>query len=242
MWHEQCSAYLQQTPTGLAESRIMKTGPYVVVVGMDFSDLANRALREAIELACRRNDAEVHVLSVVPGPNLDPQYQVPAYAIATNQDDNLEGAIERLRAHVQAEFEAFDEGLADRPHGGSLRVVSHARVDSPVLGIVQLAADLAADLIVVGTHGRQGIARALMGSVAESTVRHAHCPVLVIPPVSGVEPINIEPACPECLRARANSGQRELWCEQHRERHGRRHTYHQSDRSAGGTNLPLVLK
>jgi nucleotide-binding universal stress UspA family protein len=220
----------------------MKTGPYIIVVGMDFSDLANRALLEAFDLASRRKDAEVHVVSIVPGPNLDPSYQIPAYALASNQDDNLVGAVERLRGHVQAQFEAFDAALAERPRGGSLKIVSHARVDSPVLGIVQLASDLAADLIVVGTHGRQGIARALMGSVAESTVRNAHCPVLVIPPTSGVAPVKIEPPCSECVRARTASGGRELWCEQHRERHGRRHTYHQSDRASGETNMPLVMK
>jgi nucleotide-binding universal stress UspA family protein len=220
----------------------MKTGPYLVVVGMDFSDLANRALQEAFDLASRRKDAEVHVISIVPGPNMDPSYQIPAYALASNQDDNLDGAVERLRAHVQAQFEAFDAGLAERPHGGSLKVVSHARVDSPVLGIVQFASDLGADLIVVGTHGRQGVARVLMGSVAESTVRHAHCPVLVIPPTGGVAQVKIDPPCSECLRARADSSGRELWCEQHRQRHGRRHTYRQSDRTGGETNLPLVFK
>jgi nucleotide-binding universal stress UspA family protein len=219
----------------------MKTKPYIIVVGMDFSDLANRALSEAFELASRRKDAEVHVLSVVPGPNLDPNYQVPAYAL-TNEAGNLDGAVEQLRAHVQAQFEAFDAALRERPHDGTLRVVSHARIDSPATGIVQLASDVAADLIVVGTHGRHGVARILLGSVAESTVRHAHCPVLVIPPPSGVAPVAIEPPCSECVRARAESSGREMWCEQHRERHGRRHTYHQSDRAGSETNLPLVIK
>ena len=68
---------------------------------------------------------------------MDPHYQIPAYAIAgVNKDDNLDGAVERLRAHVQAQFEAFDAAQLERPHGGSLKIVSHARVDSPVLGIV----------------------------------------------------------------------------------------------------------
>jgi nucleotide-binding universal stress UspA family protein len=220
----------------------MKTEPYIVVVGMDFSDLADRALSEAFKLASRHKHAEVHVVSVVPGPNMDPSYQIPGYALANNQGDNLDGAVERLRAHVQAQFEAFDTALAERPQGGSLKVVSHARVAAPMLGIVQLASDVAADLIVVGTHGRSGIARALLGSVAESTVRHAHCPVLVIPPQDGVAPVKIDPPCSECVRARVSSSGREFWCEQHRERHGRRHTYHQSDRAGAETNLPLVVQ
>ena len=49
----------------------------------------------------------------------------------------------------------------------------------PASGIVKYAEDARADLIVVGSHGRTGVARALVGSVAERVVRLAHCPVLV---------------------------------------------------------------
>jgi nucleotide-binding universal stress UspA family protein len=59
--------------------------------------------------------------------------------------------------------------------------VSHVRVDSPALGIVQLAAEVGADLIIVGTHGQQTVPRMLMGSVAENALRYAGCPVLVMP-------------------------------------------------------------
>jgi nucleotide-binding universal stress UspA family protein len=47
--------------------------------------------------------------------------------------------------------------------------------------IVQRARDLAADLIVIGTHGRRGLAHALLGSVAERVVQRAPCPVLTVP-------------------------------------------------------------
>ncbi|MBI3746501.1 MAG: universal stress protein, partial [Chloroflexi bacterium] len=50
-----------------------------------------------------------------------------------------------------------------------------------------------ATLIVVGTHGRRGLARALMGSVAEATVRYARCPVVVVPPCEERPEIKIEP-------------------------------------------------
>ncbi|HEX3854112.1 MAG TPA: universal stress protein [Polyangiaceae bacterium] len=219
----------------------MKTNPYVVLVGMDFSDLADRALRQAFELATLHEHAEVHIVSVVPGPSLV-NYHVPPYA-AANAAGTLDGAVERLRAHVQAEFEAFSLlGKKKGQQNGSLSVVSHARVDAPAKGILQLASDIGADLIVVGTHGRVGIARALVGSVAESAVRHARCPVLVIPPKDSVSDVKIEPPCSECVRARTASGGEEFWCEQHRERHTRRHTYHQCDRVGSETNLPLVFK
>jgi len=51
---------------------------------------------------------------------------------------------------------------------------------SPAVAIVQYARSIGADAIVVGTHGREGVSRLLMGSVAEHVVRHAPCPVLVV--------------------------------------------------------------
>jgi hypothetical protein len=125
----------------------------------------------------------------------------------------------------------------------SFQVVSHAIVDTAAHAIVQLAAHLAADLIVIGTHNRKGLERLLLGSVAEGTVRNAQCPVLVIPaPAEPDAELTLVPACPQCVQARASSGGKEFWCEQHRERHGRRHTYHQSDRSSSASNFPLVFR
>jgi hypothetical protein len=81
----------------------------------------------------------------------------------------------------------------------------------------------------------------LVGSVAELTVRLAPCPVLVVRPKARPAPIPvIEPPCPRCVETRAATGGKEFWCEQHRERHGQRHTYHQGDRASAETNLPLI--
>jgi len=106
-----------------------------------------------------------------------------------------------------------------------------------------LATHLGADLIVMGTRNKKGLERLLLGSVAEGTVRNARCPVLVIPaPVEPEPALAIAPPCAECVQARLASNGKEFWCEQHRERHGRRHTYHQSDRSGGESNFPLVFR
>lgn len=56
----------------------------------------------------------------------------------------------------------------------------HLLTGSPAEEIVRFATDQHADLIVVGTHGRKGALRILLGSVAESVVRHATCPVLTV--------------------------------------------------------------
>jgi hypothetical protein len=100
---------------------------------------------------------------------------------------------------------------------------------------VQLASDLQADVIVVGTHGRRGLARFLIGSTAERVVRLATCAVLVErPTVATAEETGpqIEPPCPRCAETRRSTGNAELWCSQHRGHHGRRHTYHLAEKDA----------
>lgn len=219
----------------------MNDAPYVVLVGMDFSELADRALDEALDLATRRENVEVHVVSMTHPPAVSGDLVNGSYS-AVDDIDPLEGAFERLQSHVQVRLELFVEQLVASGRKVSGRVVSHVRLDDLGMGIAQLASELNANLIVVGTHGRRGLARMLMGSVAETTMRHARCPVLVIPHSEKPAEIAIEPACPECLRARVETGNEQLWCAQHRERHGRRHTYHQVDRGGTETNFPLTLK
>ncbi len=209
--------------------------PYVLLVGVDFSELADRALHEAFAQASQRPNSEVHALSVLPATGDFAGDATSAYATL-----DLEKALERLREHVDREIERFCTVF---PNASLFRVISHVHIDTATHGIVQLAADLGANLIVVGTHNRKGIERFLLGSVAEGTVRNARCPVLVIPaPPPPESEVAIEPPCPECVRARAASAGKQFWCAQHSERHGRRHTYHQSDRSGNNSNFPLVYR
>jgi len=108
--------------------------------------------------------------------------------------------------------------------------------------VAQLASDLEAELVVVGTHGRRGLRRLLLGSVAEGVVRLSPCPVLVVRPRElAPEVPKIEPPCPRCLEARRASGGAELWCEQHREKHGQRHTYHREDRLGAPSSPPMFF-
>jgi nucleotide-binding universal stress UspA family protein len=214
----------------------MSSNPHVIVVGVDFSELGDQAFRRAFELAALHPISELHAISVTEPSQLAP---ITGYdTIEVVSPVRLDQIAVQLAAHVN--------GLLSKLEGSyvsGVRVVSHVRVDSPLLGITQLAAELQADLIVVGTHGRQGLARWLLGSVAEGVVRHASCPVLVIPPLPTMSELpKIEPACPRCIEARVASQGQELWCEQHREHHGRRHTYHQRDRVSEDASLPLVTR
>ena len=78
-----------------------------------------------------------------------------------------------------------------------------------------MAARVDADIVFVGTHGRTGVKRALLGSVAERVVRGASCPVLVIRDKDyhlTLAP-EIEPACPDCLAKQKATHGKTLWCD-----------------------------
>ncbi len=218
----------------------MNINPYIILVGIDFSALADRALEEGLGLASQRPNSELHALWAVPSSSVDAFYAARGYTPLLPQA-SLDEASKRLHGHVQLQLERF---RARHPEGDSaFRVVSHVRFDPPARSLTQLASDVAADLIIVGTHNRKGLERLLLGSVAESTVRYARCPVLVIPPADRIDDdLKITPPCAECVRTRALSGGSELWCAQHREHHGRRHTYHQPDRSGDDGTFPLLFR
>lgn len=221
----------------------MKT-PYTVVVGIDYSDVSRLALREALEIASGRVGSEVHVVHVVTPPLLPhrgPEHLGGPEHGASASDPDLDEALQRLHQLVVQEVREFEESRLALGAAPIARVVSHVRANSTSQEIAQLAMDLGADLLVVGTHGRTGIARFLVGSVAHALVTLAPCPVLVVrPKQASLIPV-IEPPCPRCVEARRESGGLELWCDQHRARHNRRHIYYQQDRSAEETNFPLVF-
>jgi nucleotide-binding universal stress UspA family protein len=215
--------------------------PYVIVVGTDYSDSGKLALERAFELAAEKPQAELHVINVVPA--YDTGAVDAAGGVWTGSLPSVEEWAERLRKHVAESRAAFEKRQGGRSFAFFETMAVHQRVSAPSEEIAQLAADVEADLVVVGTHGRRGIPRLILGSVAEGTIRLAPCPVLVVRPKAVPEPGPvIEPPCPRCVEARKQSQGKELWCAQHRERHGQRHTYHQGDRGGADTNLPLVVR
>jgi nucleotide-binding universal stress UspA family protein len=223
----------------------MSNKPYVVVVGAEFSTASELAVQKAFELAAQQPASEVHLVNVVQtyGPQI--AYEMPVDASAL-QVLTLPEARARFQRYADEAFGRFmdrwqgPQGKRAQPIG---KVVAHVRFDAIADEISQLAADLEADLVVVGTHGRRGLSRLLLGSSAEATVRLAPCPVLVVRPKALPDALpRIQPACPSCLEARRVTNGAEMWCEQHRERHGQRHTYHQGERMAGDGGMPLVMR
>ncbi len=78
-------------------------------------------------------------------------------------------------------WEAFRQRLRERYAGDPAVSVEHIVVEGmPADEIIRLAGDFHADVIVIGTHGRTGLPRLIMGSVAEQVLRQAPCPVITI--------------------------------------------------------------
>lgn len=142
------------------------TVPRTIIVATDFSPHAEGATRAALELAARL-DARVHLLHAYSVPVLGPGLTEEWYSAMTAELESgaLRGLDEALQRHKTAGVNV--QGLIKR--------------GDPRDAIVEAAEELGADLIVMGTHGRRGVARALLGSVAEWVVRHASCPVLTVP-------------------------------------------------------------
>lgn len=139
--------------------------PKNILVPIDFSENAEAALDYAVALAGKL-DAKVHLLNVIGTQMFGAEYGIAV--TPTMIDDILHGnqkELERLAA-ARAGKAAF--GPAQLEFGDPRAVID------------QTASKLGADLIVMGTHGRRGVKRLLLGSVAESVVRTAPCPVLLV--------------------------------------------------------------
>lgn len=205
---------------------------YLVVVGVDYSSTGDLAFDYAIQLCQANPNAVLHAVHVAGVPNT-----VEDHALLSILGEREGELAPRLRDYIEKRAVSAKERGLTIP----ARIVGHLRWDAPGDEIAQLAADLQADLVVVGTHGRRGLTRLLMGSVAEAVVRLAPCPVTVVRPKGLPNVPAIEAPCSECLKTRAASNGAQYWCEQHSERHGRRHTYFTRDRISADGSMPLVF-
>lgn len=141
-----------------------------ILVAFDGSETSKRALMEALRLA-RLTGAQVcvaHVIDVVAPLGMGLTY-VPAELIEAYRED-AKRKLEEARAEAKAagvgcetdllELQSVTDGVADCLH--------------------RCASRFGAQLVVLGTHGRRGVKRAVLGSVAEQFTREAECPVLLV--------------------------------------------------------------
>ncbi|MBF6560855.1 MAG: universal stress protein [Candidatus Binataceae bacterium] len=142
-----------------------------ILAATDFSDDSNHALAYAEELA-RRFSAEIVVMHVD-----QPLAPVMVSELSPGLDVSAMNRIaEEQRLLAQRELDQLTARMRD----GGLKSRGMLKVGAPFLEIVNAAHNDGVDLIVLGTHGRSGLAHVLLGSVAERVVRKAHCPVLTI--------------------------------------------------------------
>jgi nucleotide-binding universal stress UspA family protein len=141
-----------------------------ILAPTDFSESAAHAVARAFELAAT-HDAKVHLVHA---------YQIPPFPDGATVGADVVAPLEQAATRALG-LEA--QKYASRPEfGGVILEMGDAREV-----ILHHARTLPADLIVMGTHGRSGIQRWALGSVAERIVRSAPCAVLVVPPDTAPE-------------------------------------------------------
>jgi nucleotide-binding universal stress UspA family protein len=140
-----------------------------IIVPFDFSDHSRHSVRRAVEIAGQ--PSQVHVLHVLP-------FMIPTDpgAVWDTVDD-------------QSRIDHARKALADAlPESSFGNVQLQVRLGDPGRVIAEYAEENKAELVIVGSHGRTGFSRLLLGSVAERVTRLVHCPVLVLKiPAEAVE-------------------------------------------------------
>ncbi|WP_322025536.1 universal stress protein [Burkholderia sp. BCC1977] len=153
-----------------------------ILVALDGSDTSSRALDAALTLASETGArlTPVYVVDFLV-PAYDPYGYDPSILVDAFREEGLrvtEDAARRMKA---------------RDVAGTPQISNVAPAGEDVAQrIVGFAGEIGADLIVIGTHGRRGFRRLVLGSVAERVLRHATCPVLMIP-ASGASKAPAEP-------------------------------------------------
>lgn len=145
---------------------------YKIVVGVDFSETGDYALWEAFAFARQQPVVDVYCVYVATGYGPLLEVTLPNEQLTLSASE----AEQFLRAYVEA------RGKSELDPDSEARIHHCVRVGRAADEIVELANDLEADLLVVGTHSRVGVKRFFIGSVAEAVVRHCPCPVLVVRP------------------------------------------------------------
>jgi nucleotide-binding universal stress UspA family protein len=137
-----------------------------ILVPVDYSEHSKTAVQFARDLATAYG-AVLHFVHVFPATAIVPPPLVPAPVLTID-----------VREENQRTFSEF---LSSAKRDLGVDVEGTLREGTPHLEILRLAAEVGADIIVLGTHGRTGIEHLLLGSVAERVVRNSTLPVITVP-------------------------------------------------------------
>jgi nucleotide-binding universal stress UspA family protein len=161
-------AYLARRTQPLCAEAFMRLSN--ILVATDFSADSERALETALGLVSRDDGGRVTLLHVCQVP----AYAAPGLGMYMPSPEQMSDIIDAARVGLDAQRARAVE------HGAPVDIDVQWVVGAPAEEIVRFAAERHYDLIVVGSHGRRGLRRLLLGSVAESVVRTARTPVLTV--------------------------------------------------------------
>jgi nucleotide-binding universal stress UspA family protein len=141
-----------------------------ILVPTDFSTSAEAALELAQALA--GEDAVIRLIHAWQLPAMSAAYMAPIKA--------AEDLFSDVRASIQASIEKTGEQIIEGHVDGGANMMFEAEEGAPSHVIQEAIARHQPDVVILGSHGRRGVTRLLLGSVAENTVRHAPCSVVVV--------------------------------------------------------------
>jgi nucleotide-binding universal stress UspA family protein len=148
-----------------------------ILVAVDGSNTSRRAFESALNLASSMG-AVLQPFYVV--DNTAMYFEAPGYDPSILRN--------RLIDQGQELGAGFNQAMRERGVAGEVAVGEASSIDDVSTVVLKAAATFNADLLVMGTHGRRGVQRLFLGSVAERCVRQAALPVLLIPSAAGQEP------------------------------------------------------
>ena len=145
----------------------MSIFPTTILLATDDSEEAQLAAATAADLAEKTN-SELHVLTV--GPDY-PLYELPEHP--AEFEDVLSENRRQAKQRLEQQAKSIEES------GGTVKE-TYLREGRAAEEIVEVAEEIGAGLIVMGSRGHGRLRRALLGSVSDAVVRHAHCPVTIV--------------------------------------------------------------
>lgn len=143
-----------------------------IVIPFDFSEHSRAALIAAVDLG-KQLKANLHLIHVLQAPT----YQFGYGGSMADGTLPIQVDMPAIRKSAEGALKEVSSGISDYPGQIETHVVEGTAIAAT---LCETAERLNADLFVMGTHGRTGLAHAFLGSVAERTLRSAPCPVLTV--------------------------------------------------------------
>jgi nucleotide-binding universal stress UspA family protein len=143
--------------------------PKSILVPTDFSEFSDRAIKQAVDIA-EQNNAKIYLIHVVDQlQQCAIDYCIPLEVMQKVQSDSEKEAVKKMQDEAKKILQS-----------SKIEVIADVKSGTPYEAILKEQQDRKADLIVIASHGRTGILKSLIGSVAERVMREAKCPVLLV--------------------------------------------------------------